>query len=114
MNAIANQLLKLIKVNRKIINQFHKDEADVALLQKRFNERGRHVTKLASVTEVYDASSLSNSQKKRLTSLFERFEDQQRSIQEALDYILEKSKERLDDAIKKNKAEKSYKQVLKR
>ena len=113
METIAKQLSKLITINRKIVNQFHKDEADIELLRKRFNKRGTYIERLAAVTEDYDASSLSPSEKKQLTSLFERFEDQQRSIQEALDYILEKSRERLNDAIKKNKAEKSY-QLLKR
>lgn len=109
MNVIAEQLSKLIKTNRKIINQFHKDEADIELLRKHFDERGVYVERLSAVTENYDASTLSFTEKKHLKSLFERFKDQQRNIQEALDYILAESKERLENAIKSNKAEQSYK-----
>ena len=108
MNAIAEQLSKLIKTNRKIMNQFHKDEADIELLRKRFDERGKYVERLSALTKEYDASSLSSTEKKRLNSLFDRFAQQQHKIQQALDYILEESKERLDDAIKRNKAEQSY------
>ncbi|MEL7833620.1 hypothetical protein [Fodinibius sp. Rm-B-1B1-1] len=90
------------------MNQFHKDEANIELLRERFDERAQYVEKLSAVTEDFDASTLSSAEKKRLNSLFERFEDQQRNIQEALDYILAESKERLDNAIKSNKAEQSY------
>ena len=113
MDAIANQLSKLIKTNRKIMNQFHKDEADIELLGKRFDERAQYIEELSAITTNFDESTLSATEKKQLSTLFERFEQQQTKIQEALDYILRESKERLDDAIKRNKAEKSY-QLLKR
>lgn len=108
MNAIANQLFKLVRINRKIINCLHKDIADVELLREQFDKRGKYIEELSVLTTDFDKSILSANETKQLKSLFERFEKQQKKIQEALGYILEESKERLDDAIKSNKAEKSY------
>ena len=95
------------------MNQFHKDEADLELLRKRFDERGQYVEELSTLTTDFDNSTLSVNEKKELESLFKRFEQQQKKIQQALDYILKESRERLNEAIKSNKAEKSY-QVLNR
>mgnify|MGYP007116960748 CR=1 FL=1 len=95
------------------MNQFHQDDADIELLRKRFDERSKYVDELSAITAQFDEAALSAAEKKQLKSLIERFEQQQKKIQEAIDYILRESKERLDDAIKRNKAEKSY-QLLKR
>ncbi len=113
MNKVANQLKELIKINRKIINQLHKDEADMDLLQKRFDVRGNHTNEFVQITSEVDATTFTKKEKESLKKLFNRFNRQQQQIQDALNYILEESKERLDDAIKRNKAEKSY-QLLKR
>jgi len=113
MNKVANQLKELIKINRKIINQLHKDEADIDLLQKRFDVRGNHTNEFVQITLEVDATTFTKKEKESLKKLFNRFSKQQQQIQDALNYILEESKDRLDDAIKRNKAEKSY-QLLKR
>jgi hypothetical protein len=113
MNDVANQLKKLIKVNRQILNQLHKDDADINLLQKRFEERGNHTNEFIQITSEVDSTTFTKKEKESLEKLFNRFKQQQQKIQEALSYILEESKERLNDAIKRNKAEKSY-QLLKR
>lgn len=113
MNEVAQQLNKLIKINRQIINQLHKDEADIELLQQHFKKRGEHTDKLSNATSDVDKKTLTKKEKESLKNLFDRFAQQQSKIDKALDYILEESKERLNDAIKSNKAEKSY-QLLKR
>lgn len=109
MDKIASQLKKLIKVNRKIINQLHKDDADIELLRERFEQRGNCTQQLSELTSRIDHSVLTDKKKKTLEKLFNRFEQQQEKIDKAFDYILNKSKEQLSEAIKKNKAEKSYK-----
>lgn len=111
MEEIADQLKKLIHINRKIINQFHKDEMDLGQLREYFDERGEKTEKLISATKQFDSSNLSEQDEKVLSKLFERFEQQDREIQETLSYIREESGKRLDDAIKTNKAEKSYNSV---
>lgn len=108
MNDVADQLKKLIKINRKIINQLHKDEADIDLLRERFDQRGNHTQQLMELTSHFDHSILSSKEKESLKNLFDRFYQQQKKIDKALDYILNESKERLNDAIKTTKAEKSY------
>jgi len=113
MNNVANQLKKLIKINRTILNQLNKDEADINLLQKRFEERGEQADVFAEITSQADTETLTKQEKKSLQKLFSRFERQQQKIQQTLDYILKESKKRLDEAIKSNKAEKSY-QLLQR
>lgn len=113
MNEMADQLKELITINRKIINQLHSNEADIDLLQKRFDERGKHADKLTTITNQTNTSSFTDEEKKKLNVFFERFDQQEQKIQSALDYILEESKERLNDAIKTSKAEESY-QLLNR
>ncbi|WP_141239899.1 hypothetical protein [Aliifodinibius salipaludis] len=103
----------MIKINRKILNQLHKDEADIGLLQKRFDERGNQTDEFIKITSEVNADSFTEKEKESLKKLFNRFNQQQQKIQEAFTYILEESKGRLNDAIKTNKAEKSYK-LLKR
>ncbi len=90
------------------MNQLHKDEADIVLLQQRFNQRGDYTEKLTELTTNVDASAFTEQQKKVLNELFQRFAKQEEQIQEALDYILEASKEQLNHAINSNKADKSY------
>lgn len=108
MNKVTNQLKELIKINRKIINQLHKNDADIPLLQKRFKERGNHTTKLTEIASQVDEATLTDKEKKSLKSLFERFSKQQQTIDEALGHIIGEARERLGDAIKTNKAEQSY------
>jgi hypothetical protein len=108
MDKVANQLKKLIKINRKILNQLNKNDADISLLQQRFEERGNHTSKFTKLATEVDEATLTDTEKKSLQSLFERFSKQQQKIDEALDYIIGEAKERLDDAIKTTKAEQSY------
>lgn len=108
MNKVVRQLNKLIKINRLIINQLHKDEANIELLQQRLEKRGRHTNKLTQVIPEVDETILTEKEKIFLKKLFDRFAQQQSKVDKALDYILEESKERLSDAIKTNKAEQSY------
>ena len=113
MSKVASQLKQLIKINRKILNQLHKDDADINLLQQRFDMRGNYTNEFIKVTSEVDATTFTKKEKESLQKLFHRFSKQQQKIQNALNYILDESKDRLNDAIKRNKAEKSY-QLLKR
>jgi len=111
MKEIADQLKKLIALNKKITNQLEGDKLDIALLEEKFDRRAEYVKKLGQLTDIVDPSSLSKKQKESFNVLFNRFDEQSQNIQEALNYIVEKSKGELDKAIKHSKAERSY-QVL--
>ena len=113
MDEIADQLKKLIIINRKINNQLNRDEADIGLLEEHFAQREKHIKEFVRLTSKVEASSLTDQQKKSFNDLFSRFEKQSQRMQNALDYIANESRDRLNKAIKQTKAEQSY-QLLKR
>lgn len=113
MDKIADQLKKLIMLNRKISNQLQRNNADIRLLEEHFAQRENYVEKFVGLASQVDSSSLTKQQIKIFNTLFNRFEKQSQHIQKALNYITEESKARLNKAIKHTKAEKSY-QLLKR
>lgn len=113
MDEITTQLKRLINVTRRINNHLSHGEADITFLEEQFEQRQQHVEHFVRLTSKIDSSSLSKHQKESFDSLISRFEKQSQHLQEALDYIAQESKNRLDEAIKSNNAEKSY-QLLKR
>lgn len=113
MDEIADQLKKLIIINRKIDNQLNRDEADIELLEEHFVQREKHVKEFVRLSSSIDSSLLTEQQKESFSTLFNRFEKQSQHIQDALGYIANESKDRLNQAIKQTKAEQSY-QLLKR
>jgi len=113
MNEVAGQLKKLITISRKINDQLNRKEINIASLERKFDERAEYIERLIQLTPKVDPSSLTKEQSDSLRLLFNQFDEQSQNIQKALDDIMEKSKGRLDEAIKHSKAEKSY-QLLKR
>lgn len=109
---IAFQLKKLIIINNKINNQLENNEADIAFLEEIFDQREEYVNKLTQLIPKVATSDLTKEQNESFKVLFNRFDQQSQNIQKALDFIVEKSKDQLDDAIKRRKAEEQY-QLLK-
>lgn len=111
MDSLVHHLKEVVKINRRILNQLNKDEANLEFMRKAFDERKVHTRKMDEIIANIDKDSFSEEESASLNALYDRFDRQSKKIQQALDYILEESKEQLNDAIKRNKAEKRY-QVL--
>jgi len=110
---IADQLKKLIVINNKINNQLDEsDEADITFLEEKFDRREEYVKKLTLLIPEVDTSGLTKEQNESFKILFSQFDQQSQNIQKVLEHIVEKSKDQLDDAIKRRKAEEKY-QLLK-
>lgn len=108
MEALAYHLRQLIKINRRIINQLHKDEASINEIRQAFNEREVHTQKMGTIVPGIDKEKLSAEQSDFLSTLFNRFDKQNSTIQHAFDYILKESQKKLNRAVKQRKAEQSY------
>jgi len=109
---ISDQLKKLIGINKKINNQLEGDETNIAFLEEKIDQREEYVKNLTLLIQKVDPAGFTKEQNKSLKVLFIRFDQQSQNIQKALDNIVEKSKDQLDDAIKRRKAEEKY-QLLK-
>ena len=108
METVSYQLQEMIRINRQILNRLNKDEATLEYIQNAFDERGIYTAALVKKVSEIEAEQLTEKEKKILNSLFERFNKQSNKIQKALDLVIRESQARLEDAVKRRKAEEGY------
>lgn len=108
MKSIIFHLRKLVRINRQILNELHKDEASTASIRKAFDEREVHTNKMGELIAELDKYNMSDNESATIQTLFEKFENQAKKIQTALDYIVKSSRDHLGDAVKRRKAEEGY------
>lgn len=108
MESFTIHLRKLVRINRKIIQELHKDETSVSSLRKAFDKRALHTRKMGELISEVDRDMLSDDESAVIQTLFEQFGQQAQKIQDALDVIIDRSRERLGDAVKRRRAEEGY------
>lgn len=109
MDSLIFHLRKLIRINRQILNELHRDEASTAAIGKAFDKRASHTRRIGELIPEIDTHTISGEKSDTIQALFDQFGRQAEQIQEALDQILDSSREKLGDAIKQRKAEEGYK-----
>lgn len=108
MEMVTYQLREMIRINRQILNKLNKDEATLDYIQNAFDERGVYTAALVKKASEVEVEQLTEEDRKTLNSLFERFDQQSNKIQKALDLVIRESQARLEDAVKRRKAEEGY------
>lgn len=111
MEAFILHLRKLVRINRQILNELHKDEASITSIRSAFDEREVHTQKMGELIAGIDNNHMSDKESTTIQALFEKFEKQAKKIQNALDYIVKSSRNHLGDAIKRRKAEEGYRSL---
>lgn len=108
MKSFTRHLRKLVRINRQIIQELHNDETSVASLREAFDKRALHSRKMGELISDVDKNMLSDDESAVIQTLFDQFGQQSKKIQDALDVIIDRSRERLGDAVKQRRAEKGY------
>lgn len=108
MKSFTMHLRKLVRINRQILQELHKDETSVASLREAFDKRALHSRKMGELVAEVDKDMLSDDESAVIQTLFEQFSRQAQKIQNALDVIVDRSREKLGDAVKRRRAEKGY------
>lgn len=111
METFIFHLRKLVRINRQILNELHKDEASTASIRNAFDKREIHTEKIGELISKIDKDKISDKESAIIRTLFEKFENQATMIQDALDYIVNSSRDHLGDAIKRRKAEEGYRSL---
>lgn len=112
MDALAQHLRELIRINRRMLNKLNKDEASLEYMRNAFDRRKTHTQKISEIVTELNQEDLSEEDSEKLKPLFERFNQQSKKIDHAFDIILQESRDKLEDAVKRRKAEEGY-QILK-
>lgn len=108
MKSFTIHLRKLVRINRQIIQELHRDETSVASLREAFDKRALHTRQMGELISEVDRDMLSDDESAVIQTLFEQFGQQAQKIQNALDVIIDRSRERLGDAVKRRRAEEGY------
>ncbi|SHG04783.1 hypothetical protein SAMN05443144_11798 [Fodinibius roseus] len=108
MKSFTIHLRKLVRINRKIIQELHRDETSVASLREAFDKRALHSRKMGELISDVNKDMLSDEESAVIQTLFDQFRRQSKKIQDALDVIIDRTRERLGDAVNQRRAEKGY------
>lgn len=109
MDKLIFHLRKLTGINRQILNELHKDEASVTTIRDAFEKRASHTRDIGNLIPAIDTDAITGEKSNIIQYLFDHFGRQAEQIQEALEQILDSSREKLGDAVMRRKAEDSYK-----
>lgn len=112
MELLVRHLHKLIELNEQILRQVHEDEVTVASMNKAFNTREDHIQEMDKIVSNTKRDDLSDKELVLLKNLYDQLFQHENMIQKAFSHLIDKSQQKVGDAIKFRKAEEGY-QLLK-
>lgn len=109
MDKLIFHLRKLTRINRQILSELHKDEASITTIREAFEKRASHTRDIGDLIPAIDTDTLTGEKSNIIQNLFDQFGRQAEQIQDALEQVLDSSREKLGNAVMRRKAEEGYK-----
>lgn len=113
MNSATDHLSKLVSQTSSILGELKSDSFSLEGLESKMNLREETISKLDTLKDELNASVVSNEDRDKISSLFDKFERLNAKIETALRDALRESREKLATASNKRKADDKYRVLAK-
>lgn len=113
MNTLINHLNKLVSQSSSILGELKSDSFSVENLASKMDLRDETINQLDDLKDELNASTVSDEDRKIISSLFDKFERLNTKIDKVLKDSLRESRETLAAASSKRKADDKYRVLAK-